>query len=79
MPRMKIKRGDPQPKDCPICKSNEGYQVTDLMKGRYTEVYLDSGQFYLGGYFDSEQTTREGSACHCPNCLTRLPFDVEKT
>jgi len=76
---MKIKKGDPQPLDCPKCKCKMGYKVSDLIKIHYTDFYLDSGLKDGGQYSEFERIINAGKRAVCYECNTLLHFKIDRS
>lgn len=72
-----IKIGDPQPLDCPNCKSKEGYQQATLFRMHYTAFYNADGTYEGGQYNDGKQL-HKGTTLYCLNCNTKLNFKIKK-
>lgn len=68
---------DPQPLDCPKCKSKEGYQYSNLHRMSYTSFHSPTGE-YEGGEYSDGVCLNYGSTCYCCNCGTKLPFKINK-
>lgn len=73
-----IKPGEPQPVDCPKCKSPEGYQFSDYMKIHYDTIYNADGSHWGGVYSDGCKMVNVGLTAHCSNCGTKLPFKMDR-
>lgn len=73
-----IKVNDPQPVDCPECKSKEGYQYSDFMQMRYTSIHNADGKYEMGGYSDYSKTLNKAKTAYCCTCGTKLPFKLER-
>jgi len=71
-----IKLTDPQPLDCPKCKSKEGYKYSDLFRMSYTSFHGSDGK-YEGGECNTGMCLNRGFRLYCCNCGTKLPFRLE--
>lgn len=69
----RIKMNDPQPAECPKCKSKEGYQYHDTFKMDYVSFHNADGK-YEGGQYTDGIRLRKGIAVYCRECLEKLPF-----
>ena len=74
----KIKMNEPQPIDCPKCKSKQGYQYYDLFRMSYTSVHNAEGKYQGGGY-SSGKCLNRGVSAFCSNCGEKLPFKIERS
>jgi hypothetical protein len=72
-----IKLNEPQPLDCPNCKSKEGYQYSDLFRMHYTSFHNADGQ-YEGGQYNDGMRLNRAVTCYCVNCGERLPFKLDR-
>lgn len=72
---ISIKLNEPQPAECPKCKSYEGYQYSDYMKVHYTSQHDAEGK-YEGGEYSHGRIINEAVSTFCCNCGTRLPFKL---
>lgn len=74
---IKIKMNEPQPLDCPRCKTKHGYQYSDTFRMQYTSFHNADGKYDGGEYSDGTCLNRAVST-FCCNCGTRLPFKLER-
>lgn len=72
-----IKLKDPQPLDCPRCKSKEGYQYSDLFRMSYSSFHLPNGE-YEGGEYNTGMCLNRGVKLYCCNCGSKLPFKLDR-
>jgi len=77
MAQVKIKRGDPQPVDCPECGTKQGYQVSIKMVTDFVDFYFHDGTSEGGAYGDYQRVIYESTSAHCMNCITKLPFKID--
>jgi hypothetical protein len=75
---LTIKLNDPQPLDCPQCKSKYGYQYSDLFRMSYTSYHDENGK-YDGGTYNDGVCLNRGVSTFCLNCGTRLPFRLDRS
>jgi hypothetical protein len=73
-----IKLNEPQPLDCPECKSKEGYQYSDLYRMSYTSQHNSYGE-YEGGQYNDGVNLNRGVSTFCCNCGARLPFKLDRS
>lgn len=73
-----IKLNEPQPLDCPKCKSKEGYQYSDLFRMSYTSFHNAKGE-YESGQYNSGVRLNKGVTLYCANCLAKLPFKLDRS
>lgn len=73
---VEIKINDPQPIDCPNCKSKEGYQYSDYMSVHYTSHHSSEGKYESGAYSDGCKMINQAKNAYCTNCGKKLPFKL---
>lgn len=72
-----IKINEPQPIDCPRCKTKEGYQYLDTFRMAYVSSHEADGKYEMGHYTDGRCLNR-GITAYCTNCNERLPFKLKR-
>jgi hypothetical protein len=69
-----IKASAPQPIDCNICRSKQGYKVTTRIQKYVDTVYSSIGSYDGCIYSDHEKTIRQLKKITCANCNAVLNF-----
>ena len=72
-----IKLNEPQPLNCPKCKSKMGYQYSDLFRMSYSSFHNTSGK-YEGGEYNTGVCLNRGVMVYCANCRAKLPFKLNR-
>lgn len=73
-----INDNEPQPTECPECKTFSGYQLHDNIRLQYTYMYDADGNQDGGFYSESCKTSKRGTRAHCTNCGADLKFNVKR-
>lgn len=76
MAKTEIKEGDPQPLDCPVCKSKRGYQVSQLFHIYSDTVYDKNGIYSCVIDAEYRKPIRTLKETCCANCRSKLPFKI---